>query len=65
VLEKGFRIVETVESQEGRVGPLEPRRESENHPLVQWIAESKLAGLKETVKKDRPILNRQAYLHDF
>jgi hypothetical protein len=30
----------------------------ENHPLVQWIAESKLAGLKETVKKDRPILNR-------
>jgi hypothetical protein len=32
----------------------------ENHPLVKFINESKLAGLKETVKKDRPILNRSS-----
>jgi hypothetical protein len=34
-----------------------------DHPLVKCIAESKIAGLKETVKKDRPILNRRDAFH--
>jgi hypothetical protein len=36
-----------------------------DHPLVKCIAESKIAGLKETVKKDRPILNRRDAFHLF